>query len=87
MKFIVSLVALAIVASVNADDAAGVAADYTGFFTGDLDAIQASLGDIAIAAGNLQIMENNLGALSADSATILSAETAMEAATSTAEFA
>jgi hypothetical protein len=82
MKLIV-LVALALVACVNAAPSPDAYADY---FTGDLAAIQASLGDIAIAAGNLQIMEDNLGALSADAATITAAEDAMELATSTADF-
>ena len=70
MKFVLSLVALALVAAVNAAPA----------FDGDLLVIKNSLADIGVAATNLGVMEANLGALELQKETIVNAEKALETA-------
>ena len=80
MKFVLSLVVLALVAAVNAAPAPEFAAG------GDLDLIQASLVDIETAADDLDIMEGRLGDLEAAKQTILDAETALETAVSASGY-
>merc|ERR1712096_101151 len=72
MKFVLSLVALALVAAVNAAPSPA--------FDGDLLVIKNSLADIGVAATNLGVMEANLGALELQKETIVNAEKALETA-------
>lgn len=83
MKFVVSIVVLALVASINAAPSPSAYDDY---FTDGLATVQASLVDIGIAAGNLDVMENQLGALAADEPTIEAALNAIVDAVDTSEF-
>merc|ERR1711981_168868 len=80
MKFVLSLVVLALVAAVNVAPAPEFAAG------GDLDLIQASLVDIEVAASDLNIMETRLGDLEVAKDTILAAELALETAVSAAGY-
>lgn len=78
MKFVLALVALALVATVNAAPSPA--------FDGDLDLIQKSLVDIATAAANLNVMETNLGDLALKKDKIEAAELALETATATTGY-